>query len=162
MSESIIASNRKARHDYQIFECMEAGIQLTGTEVKSLRQGKCNLKDSFAFFQKNELFLQNMHIAEYAQGNINNHASTRPRKLLLHKRELLRIFGRLTQGNLTLIPLKLYWKHGLVKCEMALAKSNKQFDRRARNSHNDALLCLITHNNPPSTTSKNAQILVWK
>jgi len=125
-----VAKHSEAFRDYEIMESMEAGIRLTGTEVKSIREGRCNLKDSFARFEKGEIFLYNMHIAPYAQGNLANHDPLRPRKLLLHKRQILRFYGRLTEKGLTLIPIKVYFKHGLVKCEIALAKSKKQFDRR--------------------------------
>lgn len=126
-----IAKHSEAFRDYEILEAMEAGIRLTGTEVKSLRNGKCNLKDSFGRFDKGELFVYNIHIAPYAQGNIFNHEATRPRKLLLHKNQIQRLFGRMTQAGLALIPLKIYFKHGLAKCEIALAKSKKVFDRRS-------------------------------
>ena len=125
-----VAKNSEAFHDYHILEGMEAGIQLTGTEVKSLREGKCNLKDSFARFEKGEIFLYNMHIAPYSKGNIANHDPVRPRKLLLHKNQILRFYGRLSEKGLTLIPVKVYFKHGLAKCEIALGKAKKLFDRR--------------------------------
>ena len=125
-----IAKHSEAFRDYEILEAMEAGIKLTGTEVKSLRNGKCNLKDSYGRFDKGELFVYNIHIAPYAQGNIFNHEPTRARKLLLHKNQLQRFFGRMTQSGLALIPLKIYFKHGLAKCEIALAKSKKSYDHR--------------------------------
>jgi SsrA-binding protein len=125
-----IATNRNAHHLYFLSEQTEAGIQLTGTEVKSLRVGRCHLKDSFASFEKGELSLYNMHIAQYEMGNINNHEPTRRRKLLLHKAQLKRLFGLLTQKGLTLVPLSLFFKHGIVKVEIALAKSKKLHDRR--------------------------------
>jgi SsrA-binding protein len=130
MTDSLIASNRQAGRDYEIFESVEAGMQLTGTEVKSLRQRKCQLKDSFARFEKGEIFLYNMHIAQYEQGNVYNHDPLRVRKLLLRKNEIMRIYGRLSQKGQTLIPLKIYLKHGIFKCELALAKAKKRFDHR--------------------------------
>jgi len=138
MSGKTIVSNRQARRDYTIFESIEAGMRLTGTEVKSLRHGRCNLKDSFARFEKGEIFLYNMHISHYEQGNIYNHDPLRPRKLLLHKNEIMRLYGRLTQRGLTLIPLKIYLKHGLFKCEIALAKTKKYFDHREDIKKKDA------------------------
>ena len=125
-----IARNHEAFRDYEILDSVEAGLVLTGTEVKSLRQGKCGLKDSHARLEKGALFLYNVHIPPYAQGNIYNHDPVRPRKLLLHKQQILRLFGRMSQKSLTLVPLKVYFKHGIAKCELALAKSKKVFDRR--------------------------------
>ena len=125
-----VATNREAWRDYLISDATEAGIVLTGTEVKSLRQGRCNLKDSYARFEKGEIFLYNMHIPPYEQGNIYNHDPVRPRKLLLHKSQVLKFYGNLSRKGLTLIPLKIYFKHGIAKCEIALGKSKKAFDRR--------------------------------
>lgn len=125
-----IASNRKALADYHILEHLEVGIVLLGTEVKSLRDGKCSLKESYARFDKGQLFLYNAHIAAYPQGGYSNHEPTRPRKLLLHKNQMLRFFGRVAKERLTIVPLKIYFKHGLAKCEIALAKSKRSIDRR--------------------------------
>ena len=125
-----IARNHDAFRDYEILESMEAGIVLTGTEVKSLRAGKCGMKDSHARLEKGELWLYNLHIPPYAQGNIYNHDPVRKRKLLLHRQQVLRFFGRMSQKGLTMVPIKVYFKHGLVKCEVALAKTKKIFDRR--------------------------------
>lgn len=125
-----IASNRQAGHFYELLETFEAGLVLTGTEVKSLREGKCQLPDGFARFEGNELFLYNAHIGAYERGNIYNHEPTRPRKLLLHRNQLNRVFGLLTQKGLTIVPLKMYFKHGIVKCLIAVAKARKLHDRR--------------------------------
>jgi len=125
-----IATNRNAHRLYTLQESVEAGIQLQGTEVKSLREGKCNLKDGFARFEGGELFLYNVHIAAYEQGNVFNHDPTRHRKLLLHKAQLRRIYGLLTQKGLTVVPLKMYFKHGIAKCEIAVAKPKKLYDHR--------------------------------
>lgn len=130
VTEQPIARNRQAFRDYHLFETLEVGLQLVGTEVKSLREGRCNLQDSYARFEKGELFLYNMHIPPYAQGNINNHDPSRPRKILLHKKQILRFYGRLTEKGLTMVPLKVYFKHGFAKCELALAKTKKLHDRR--------------------------------
>ncbi len=125
-----VATNRQASHFYEILESREAGLMLTGTEVKSLRAGLCQISEGFARFDKGELFLYNIHIGPYEQGNINNHLPTRPRKLLLHRSELKRYFGLLTQKGLTIVPLSVYFKHGIVKCDIGIAKSKKVFDRR--------------------------------
>ncbi|MBE3595258.1 MAG: SsrA-binding protein SmpB [Candidatus Carbobacillus altaicus] len=128
--EKVLAQNRKARHDYFIEETYEAGIVLTGTEVKAVRQGKVNLKDSFARFKDGELFLLNMHISPYAQGNRFNHDPLRTRKLLLKRRELDRLQGLVQQQGYALVPLLLYLKGGLIKVELALAKGKKLYDKR--------------------------------
>lgn len=125
-----IATNRQASHFYEILESREAGLALTGTEVKSLRAGLCQISEGYARFENGELFLYNIHIGAYEQGNIHNHLPTRPRKLLLHRNELRRYFGLLTQKGLTMVPLSVYFKHGLVKCDIGVAKSKKMFDRR--------------------------------
>jgi len=130
MEDKIIAQNRHARYDYSILESFEAGIALKGTEVKSLRSGQASLKDSFARIEGNELFLYNMHIAPYEFGNIANVEPLRPRKLLLHRNEIRHLIGDISAKRLTLIPLKLYFKHGIVKVELALAKGKKQYDKR--------------------------------
>lgn len=125
-----IATNRQANHYYEILETREAGIVLTGTEVKSLRAGLCQISEGYARFEKGELFLHAVHIGPYEQGNIHNHLPTRPRKLLLHGKELKRYFGLLTQKGLTMVPLSIYFKNGLVKCDIGVAKSKKVHDRR--------------------------------
>jgi len=127
---SRVATNRQAHHYYFIMESLEAGLQLTGTEVKALRAGKCTLSDGYARFEAGELFLYNVHIGMYEQGNINNHEPTRPRKLLLHKQQLKRFYGLLTQKGLTILPLSVFFKHGIAKCDIGLAKSKKIHDRR--------------------------------
>ena len=130
MDDKIIATNRKARFDYTILESLEAGIQLKGTEVKSLRAGNTSLADSFAKLEGNEILLYNMHIAPYEFGNIANVESTRPRKLLLHKKEIRRLAAEASTKKLVIIPLKIYFKHGIAKVELALAKGKKKYDKR--------------------------------
>jgi SsrA-binding protein len=125
-----ITVNRKARHEYSILQTFEAGIVLQGTEVKSLRQGKVNLVDSYAALKNSEVWLIGAHISEYTQGNINNHIPTRDRKLLLNKSEIRRLIGKVKEKGLTLIPLRLYFKGGKVKLELALAKGKKVYDKR--------------------------------
>ena len=130
MADNIVATNRHARFEYAILESFEAGIALTGTEVKSLRTGKASFSNSFARVEGTEVFLHNMHIAPYAFGNIANPDPLRPRKLLLHKKEIARIASDITTKKLTLIPLKAYFKGGIIKVEMALAKGKKLYDKR--------------------------------
>lgn len=125
-----IAENRKARHDYFIHETYEAGIALTGTEVKSLRQGKANLKDSFCRIEHGELLLMGMHISPYEQGNRFNHDPLRTRRLLMHKYEILKLFGKTKEKGYTLIPLNLYFKKGKVKVTVALVSGKKLYDKR--------------------------------
>lgn len=125
-----VCTNRKARHLYEVLESLEAGLVLVGTEVKSLRSGKANLKDSFAIFKNGELFVLNMHISPYEQGNRYNLNPTRPRKLLLHKKEMRKLFGKVAERGLTLIPLKLYFRGKVAKIELALAKGKKIYDRK--------------------------------
>ena len=126
----IAVQNRKARHDYEIMGRYETGIVLCGTEVKSLRAGRANLKDSFALVERGEIFLHNVHIAHYEQGNSFNHDPERVRKLLLHRSEIRRLTGRTQQQGLTLVPLKIYFKRGRAKVELALVRGKKQFDKR--------------------------------
>ncbi len=128
--EKTIATNRKARHQYHILETIEAGIVLQGTEVKSLRQGKVNLGDAYAKIKDGEVWLVEMHISPYEQGNVFNHEPRRPRKLLLHKREIKRLLGKVQERGLTLIPLRIYFKRGRAKVELALAKGKRLYDRR--------------------------------
>lgn len=125
-----IAENRKAYHDYHIEEKMEAGLELQGTEVKSLRQGRVNLSDSYAAVQNGELWLIGMHISPYEQGNRFNHDPLRNRRLLMHKREIMRLNGLVMQQGLTLVPTRLYFKSGRVKVEICLARGKKSFDKR--------------------------------
>ncbi len=129
--ETIVATNRKAFHDYFIEEKFEAGIVLQGTEVKSLRDGRANLQDSYASARDGEVFLYNCHISPYSHGNIMNHDPTRPRKLLLHKKEINKLMGKTQQKGLTLVPLRIYFsKRGHAKVEIGLAKGKKLYDRR--------------------------------
>jgi SsrA-binding protein len=125
-----IAHNRKARHNYEILETYEAGIALAGTEVKSLRDGRANFKDSYADVRSEEVWLHGMHISPYSHGNINNHDPERDRKLLLHRNEIRRLIGKTKETGLTLVPLQLYFKRGKVKVELGLAKGKKQYDKR--------------------------------
>lgn len=125
-----IAENRKARHDYHIEETIEAGIALQGTEVKSLRLGRVNLRDSFARVRNGEVFLHGVHISPYEQGNRFNHDPLRVRKLLLHKREIRRLAAKVQEQGYTLVPTKLYFKNGKCKVELALAKGKKLYDKR--------------------------------
>lgn len=122
--------NRKARYNYQIFDTIEAGIVLTGTEIKSIRSGKANIKDSYATIKKGEALLVNMHINPYENGNIFNHEETRTRKLLLHKKEIKKIENKITLEGYTLVPLKIYFKHGIAKIELGIAKGKKNYDKR--------------------------------
>ena len=125
-----LAENRKARHEYFIEEACEAGIELVGTEVKSIRAGKANLKDSYAEIRNGEVFVCNMHISPYEQGNIYNRDPLRERKLLLHKSEILKLIGFTAQKGYTLVPLSLYLKDSLVKMNLAVAKGKKDYDKR--------------------------------
>lgn len=122
--------NRKARHDYFVEEEYECGIALTGTEIKSIRSGSCNLKDSYAIVRKGEVFLLNMFIAPYHEGNIFNHQETRTRKLLLHKKEIQKLDQKIKLQGYTLIPLKLYFHHNRAKILLGLCKGKKNFDKR--------------------------------
>ncbi|MBI2177284.1 MAG: SsrA-binding protein SmpB [Candidatus Tectomicrobia bacterium] len=126
----IIAENRKARAEFFIEESYEAGLVLTGTEVKSLREGRANLKEAFGEVRDGEAWLVDCHISPYAQGNISNHEPTRPRKLLLHKEEIKRLLGRTQEKGFTLVPLKMYFSKGKAKVEMGLGKGKKLHDRR--------------------------------
>lgn len=128
--ERIAISNRKARHDYEIIDVYEAGIVLKGPEVKSLRMGRANLQDSYADLKQGEAWLHNMHISPFEQANRFNHDPVRDRKLLLNKSEIRRLIGKTTEKGLTLIPLKVYFKKGKAKVELALAKGKKEYDRR--------------------------------
>ena len=139
MTGKTVIENRKARHDYFVEETYEAGIALTGTEVKSLRAGRVNLRDSFARVENGELILHNVHISPYEQGNRFNHEPLRPRKLLMHKKEIIRIFSKIREKGLTLIPLKIYFNDkGKAKVEVALAKGKKHYDKRQDIAERDA------------------------
>ena len=124
------AINRKARYDYEIIDEFETGIVLTGTEVKSIRNGKVNLKDSYAIIRNGEVYLLNTHISKYEEGNIFNHEETRTRKLLLHKKEIKKIKNKIDQEGMTLVPLKLYFKKNKVKILLGLARGKKNYDKR--------------------------------
>ena len=125
-----VAENRKARHDYFIHETYEAGIELFGTEVKSLRAGRVNLKDAYGVVKNGELRIENMHISPYEQGNIFNHDPLRPKRLLMHKQEILKLFGKTREKGFTLVPLRIYFKRGRAKLEIALASGKHTFDKR--------------------------------
>ena len=134
----VVASNRKARHDYAILDTYEAGLALTGTEVKSLRSGHASLVDAFAQERDGEIFLHNMHIPEYAQGTWTNHEPRRTRKLLMKKLEIVRLIGKLQEGGTTLVPLSLYFSDGWAKVELALARGKKSYDKRQDLAKRDA------------------------
>ena len=134
----VVASNRKARHDYSILDVYEAGIALTGTEVKSLRAGRASLVDAFAQEKDGEIYLYGMHIPEYAQGTWTNHEPRRTRKLLLTKLEISRLIGKLRESGLTLVPLSLYFSDGWAKVELALARGKRSYDKRQDLAQRDA------------------------
>ena len=134
----IITDNRRARHEYFILETYEAGIALTGTEVKSIRMGRVNIKDSYAMIHGGEVYIENMHISPYEQGNRFNHEPLRRRKLLLHKREIRKLIGETMQKGLTLVPLKMYFSRGKVKIEIAVARGKKLYDKRHDLAEKDA------------------------
>jgi SsrA-binding protein len=138
-AETVVATNRKAFHDYAIEEKLEAGIVLKGTEVKSLREGKVNLRDSYASVDHEEVILHNCHITPYSHGNIMNHDPLRPRKLLLHRKEISKLLGKTQQKGLTIVPLRIYFSpRGKAKVEIALAKGKKQYDRREATKQREA------------------------
>ncbi len=126
----VVASNRKARHDYSILDTYEAGMQLTGTEVKSLRMGRASLVDAFGHENQGEIFLHGMHIPEYTQGTWTNHEPRRTRKLLLHREEIAKMMGKLRDDGVTLVPLQVYFENGYAKVEIGLAKGKKAYDKR--------------------------------
>ncbi|GAA1022148.1 MULTISPECIES: SsrA-binding protein SmpB [Amycolatopsis] len=136
--QKVIASNRKARHDYSILDTYEAGMVLVGTEVKSLRAGKASLVDAFATVDDGEVWLRNVHIPEYTQGTWTNHMPRRTRKLLLHRREIERLIGKTKESGLSLVPLSMYFKDGKVKVEIALARGKKAYDKRQSLAKRDA------------------------
>lgn len=132
--------NKKAKFDYEIIDTYEAGIVLTGTEIKSIRAGKAQLKDSYATIKNREVFLLNMHISQYKQGNIFNHNETRTRKLLLHKKEILKLRDKVEIGGFTLVPIKLYFKGNKAKILLGVAKGKKEYDKRETIKKRDTLL----------------------
>jgi len=134
----IVATNRKARHNYSILDTYEAGIQLVGTEVKSLREGQASLADAFATVDDGEIWLRNLHIPEYHHGTWTNHPPRRNRKLLLHRKEIDNLVGKVRDGNLTLVPLSLYFSEGKVKVELALARGKQAHDKRQDMAKRDA------------------------
>ncbi len=129
--ERLIASNKKAFHDYFVLQKFEAGVELTGTEVKSLREGMANLKDAYVTFKNGEAFLFGAHISPYAHGNRENHLPDRTRKLLLHRREIEKLFTQVMEKGLTIVPLRLYFKGSRVKAEIGVVRGKKQYDKRA-------------------------------
>lgn len=137
-NENIIASNPKARHDYFIDDTIECGIELLGTEVKSVRLGKVNMKDSYALIKNGELFVLGMHISPYEQGNIFNKDPLRTRKLLAHKREIQKLIGMVKQKGVTLVPLSLYWVKNKIKLEIGIARGKKLYDKRQDIAKKDA------------------------
>ncbi|MCL4538801.1 MAG: SsrA-binding protein SmpB [Bacteroidetes bacterium] len=128
--EKTVAQNRRARFEYQILETTEAGIVLKGSEVKSVRQGKVDISDCFASVKDGEVWLHNMHVAAYQNAGAFGHNPRRTRKLLLHRREIRKLIGKTKQKGLSLVPIRLYWKHGLAKVELAIAKGKQAFDKR--------------------------------
>ncbi|WP_022750080.1 SsrA-binding protein SmpB [Lachnobacterium bovis] len=130
VSKKLIANNKKVRHDYFLEEIYEAGISLAGTEVKSLRMGRCSIKESFIHIEDGEVILYGMHISPYEKGNIFNKDSLRPRKLLMHKKEIQKLIGKIAQKGYTIVPVEVYFKGSLVKVEVALAKGKKLYDKR--------------------------------
>jgi SsrA-binding protein len=138
VAEKLIADNRKARHDYQLLDRYEAGIVLTGTEVKSLRDGGASLQQAYADVRDGEAWLIGAHIAEYGQGNVANHEPDRDRKLLLHSKEIASLLGKVRERGLTLVPTRLYFKNGKVKVELALARGKEQRDKRRDIAKRDA------------------------
>lgn len=134
----VVAQNKKARHDYAIDDIFEAGIVLTGTEVKSLRQGRASLVDAYAAIQDGELWLMGAHIPAYTEGTWNNHAPRRTRKLLMHKSEIVRLIGKLKESGLALVPLRLYFKDGRAKVELGLGRGRKSYDKRQALAERDA------------------------
>jgi len=136
--ERNVAVNRRAFHDYFIDEKYECGIVLTGTEVKSLRAGRCNLRDGFARIDENEAWLENVHISPYEQGNVMNHEPIRPRKLLLHRKQIATLIGKVRQKGYTLVPLRVYFVRNHAKVELGLARGKREYDKREAIAERDA------------------------
>lgn len=137
-TERVVATNRDAYHSYHILETHECGIALTGTEVKSIREGRCNLKDGYAQIRGGEAWLMNVHISPYSHGNRENHDPTRARKLLLHRSEIDKLAGKIQEKGLTIIPTKMYLKNGRIKVELAVAKGKKLYDKRETERRREA------------------------
>ena len=137
-----VSVNRKARHDYTIEESVEAGLVLTGTEIKSIRAGRANIRDAYAYPDRGELWLFNAHISRYDPGSRTNHEPTRPRKLLLHRRQIEELGGKVTQKGYALVPLKLYIKNGIAKVELGLARGKKLYDKRESIARREAELAM--------------------
>ena len=137
MKNTVVANNKKAFHEYHILETFEAGIQLKGSEVKSIREGKASLKESYVSIRKGEAWLRGAHISSYSHTGFEGHKSVRNRKLLLHKKEIIKINSKLAEKGLTAVPIKLYLKNGLVKLEFGLAKGKKLFDKRETKKKRD-------------------------
>ncbi len=138
IGEKVVATNKKAFHDYFILEKIEAGISLLGTEVKAIREGRLNLKDSYALVRGGEIFLLHCHISPYSHGNRENHDPTRTRKLLLHEREIRKLIGKTQEKGLTIVPLRVYLKRGLIKVELGVVKGKKLFDKRETERRKEA------------------------
>lgn len=136
-NHKLIARNRKARHDYEILDRFECGMVLVGSEVKSLRAGRANLNDSYGDIRNGEVYLMNLHISPFEQANRFNHEPTRTRKLLLNRREIRKLIGKTSEKGFTLVPLQLYFKRGIAKCELALARGKKVYDKRAAKADAD-------------------------
>jgi SsrA-binding protein len=136
--ERDVAVNRRAYHDYFVDEKYEAGLVLTGTEVKSLRAGRCNLRDGFVRIDGHEAWLENVHISPYAQGNLMNHDPLRPRKLLLHRKQIATLIGKVRQKGYTLVPLRVYFSHNHAKVEVGLARGKREYDKREAIAERDA------------------------
>lgn len=134
----VVVSNRKARYEYHILETLEAGIALRGTEVKSLRAGNANLQDSYAVLKNGEVLLMGMHISPYEKGNINNHDPRRTRKLLLHKKQIRKLIGKIQEKGLTLIPISIYFKGPYAKVELAIAQGKRKYDKRETAARKEA------------------------
>jgi len=138
MPDKTVAVNRRARHDYAVEETLEAGIVLTGTEIKSIRAGRANLAEAYARIERGEAWLIGAHIAPYEQGNRNNHEPTRVRKLLLHRDQISELMGRTQAKGFTLVPLRLYIQHGIAKLELGVARGKKAYDKRRTIAERDA------------------------
>ena len=147
----VVATNRKARHDYLIEDTYEAGLVLTGTEVKSLREGRASLVDGYAFIEKGEAWLDAVHIPEYTEGTWNNHSPRRKRKLLLHKAQIIKISHKTKEGGYTLVPLQIYFSDGRAKVEIAVAKGKREYDKRQalreRQDNREAARAMSTRHN---------------